>query len=79
VVEEEHVLLPENCEVANLELKDDIIPPTAAESGPEVVAAVVAPVLGTFELQAQHSVEETTEVSFTIFLPQILLLIAVKS
>jgi hypothetical protein len=60
-VEERHVLSPENREAANMELKDDIIPPTAAEPGPEVVA----PVLGTFELQAQHSVEETTEVSFT--------------
>lgn len=59
-VEERHVLLPENHEAANMELKDDIIPPTAAEPGPEVVATVVAPVLGTFELQ-----EETTEVSFS--------------
>jgi hypothetical protein len=64
-VEERHVLSPENRETADMELKD-IISPTAAETGPEVVAAaVVAPVLGTFELQAQHSVEETTEVSFT--------------
>jgi hypothetical protein len=36
----------------------------AAEPGPEVVAAVLAPVFGTLELQAQNSVEETTEVSF---------------
>lgn len=64
-VEERHVLLPENHEAANMELKDDIIPPTAAEPGPEVVATVVAPVLGTFELQAQESLEETTEVSFS--------------
>jgi hypothetical protein len=64
-VEEQNVLLsPESREAADIELKDDIIPPAAAEPGPEVVAAVVVPVLGTFELQAQHSVEETTEVSF---------------
>ena len=60
-VEERHVLSPENREAANMELKDVIIPLTAAEPGPEVVA----PVLGTFELQAQESVEETTEVSFS--------------
>ena len=65
-VEEQHVLLsPESREAANIELNDDNISPAAVEPGPEVVAAVVAPALGTFELQAQHSVEETTEVSFT--------------
>ena len=65
-MEEQHVLLsPESREAANIELNDDIIPRAAAEPGPEVVAAVVAPVLGTFDLQAQRSVEETTEVSFT--------------
>jgi hypothetical protein len=65
-VEERHVLLsPESREAADIELNDDIIPLAAAEPGPEVVAAVAAPVLGTFELQAQHSVEETTEVSCT--------------
>jgi hypothetical protein len=60
---ERHVLSPENREAADMELKNDIISPTAAEPGPEVVA----PVLGTFELQAQHYVEKTTEVpvSFT--------------
>ena len=67
-VEEQQVLLsPESRDAANIELNDsdDIIPLAAAEPEPEVVAAVVAPVLETFELQAQHSVEETTEVSFT--------------
>ena len=65
-VEEQNVLvLPESREAADIELKDDIIPVVTAEPGPDVVAAVVAPVLGTFELHAQHSVEETTEVSFT--------------
>ena len=65
-VEEQQVLLSstENLDAASIELNDsdDIIPLAAAEPGPEVVAAVVAPVL---ELQAQHSMEETTEVSFT--------------
>jgi hypothetical protein len=67
-VEEQQALLsPESRDAPNIELNDsdDIIPLAAAEPGPEVVAAVVAPVLGTFELQAQHSMEETTEVSFT--------------
>jgi hypothetical protein len=64
-VEEQDVLLsPESRDAANIELNDDIIPLAAAESGPEFVAAVVAPVLGTYELHAQHSVEETMEVSF---------------
>jgi hypothetical protein len=62
-VEERHVLLsPESRE--DIELNDDIIPVAAAEPGLEVVAAVAAPVLGTLALQAQHSVEEKTEVSF---------------
>ena len=61
-VEEQQV--PEGHDPANIELNDDI-PPAAAGPEPEVVAAVMAPVVGTFELQAQHSVEETTEVSFT--------------
>jgi hypothetical protein len=60
-VEEQHLLLsPESRDAANIELKDDIIPLAAAEPEPEVVA----PVLGTFELQAQHSMEESAEVSF---------------
>ena len=66
--EERHVLLsPENLEVDNVELNDDSIPLADAEPGLEVVANVEAPVLGTLELpsQAQRSVEETTEVSFT--------------
>jgi hypothetical protein len=64
-VDERNVLLsPESREAANIELNDDIISSAAAEPGPKVVAAVVAPVSGTFELHAQHSVEETTEVSF---------------
>ena len=65
-VEEQQVLLSrESLDAANIELNEDI-PAAAAEPGPEleVVAAVVAPVLGTSELQAQDSVEETTEVSF---------------
>ena len=63
---EEHVLLsPESREPANIELNDDNIPFSAAEPGPEVVEAVAAPVLGTSESQAQHSVEETAEVIFT--------------
>jgi hypothetical protein len=65
-VEEQYVLVsPESRDAANIELNDDIIPLAAAEPGWEVIEGVVAPVLGTFELQAQHSVEETTEVSFT--------------
>ena len=65
-VEEEHVLLsPDSREPANIELNDDNIPFSAAEPGPEVVEAVAAPVLGTSESQAQHSVEETAEVIFT--------------
>ena len=64
--EEEHVLLSsESREATNVESNDDIISPAAFEPGPEVMATVVAPVLGTSEPQAQHSVEETTEVSFT--------------
>ena len=64
-MEEQHALSsPESREAANIELNDDIAPIAAAETGPEVMAAVVAPVLETSELQAQHSVEETTEVSF---------------
>ena len=63
---EEHVLLSsENSDAANVELIDESIPLAAAEPGPEVVEAVVAPVLGTSESQAQYSVEETTEVIFT--------------
>ena len=66
VEEERHMLLsPKNPEAANVELNDDSIPIAVAEPRSEVVTAVVAPVLGTFELQAQHSVEETTEVNFT--------------
>ena len=64
-VEEQVLLSPESHDAANIELNKDIVPAAAAEPGPEVVAAVVAPVLGTFEPQAQHSVEETTEVSLT--------------
>ena len=56
---------PESPEAANEELNDVSIPAAAAESGPEVVEAVVAPVLGTSDSQVQHSVEEMTEVSFT--------------
>ena len=64
VEEQQHVLLsPESHEAAYIELNDDI-PLAAADPGPEVVAAVVAPVLGTFELQPQHS----TEVSFIYIL-----------
>ena len=69
VEEQPELLSPESRDAANIELNDsDDIPLAAAEPGPEVVAAVVAPVLGTFELQAQHSLEETTEVSFTSIL-----------
>ena len=57
--------VPESHDAASIELNDEIISPPAAEPGPEVVAAVVAPAVGTSELQAQHSVEESTEVSFT--------------
>ena len=79
-VEGEYVLLsPKSREPANIELNDDSIPFTAAEPGPEIVEAVVAPVLGTSESQAQGSVEETAEVSLTIFLQQDLLLTAIKS
>ena len=69
-VEERHVLLsPENPELVNVELNDESVRLAAAEPGPEVVVAVEAPVLGTFasELQAQHSMEETTEVSLFPF------------
>jgi hypothetical protein len=63
-MEEQHVMVaPESRDAANIEWNNDIIPLAAAEPGPEIVAGVV---LGTFELQAQHSVEETTEVSFTL-------------
>ena len=65
-VEERHVLLSsKNSDAANVELIDDSIPFAAAEPGPEVVEAVVAPVLGTSESQAQGSAEETAEVSHT--------------
>ena len=65
-VEERHVLLSsKNSDAANVELIDDSIPFAAAEPGPEVVEAVVAPVLGTSEFQAQGSAEETAEVSHT--------------
>ena len=64
-VEGRHVLpSPENLEAVNVESNDESIPLATAEPGPEVVEAVVPPVLGTFETQAQDSVEETTEVSF---------------
>ena len=79
-VEEQNVLLsPESREAANIELNDDIIPPAAAEPGPEVVATVVTPVSGTLELLAQHSVEETTEVSLNPISSEDLSLIAIKS
>ena len=55
---------PESHEAAYIELSDGIISPAAGEPRPDVVAPVVTPVLGTSELQAQHSVEETMEVSF---------------
>ena len=62
-VEERHVLLPpENPEAVNESNGESIS--HAPEPGPEVVEAVVPPVLGTFESQAQDSLEETTEVSF---------------
>ena len=61
---EEQDVSPESRDAANVELNDDIISLAAAEPGPEFVAAVVTPVSETFELLAQHSVEETTEVSF---------------
>ena len=65
-VEEQALLSPESGDSTNIELNNDIIPLSAAEPEPKVVAAVVTPVLGTSELQAEHSVEETTEVSFTL-------------
>jgi hypothetical protein len=63
---QEHVLSLENPDAANAELNNDSVPLAAAESGPEVVDAAVAPVsvLGTSESQEQHSAEESTEVSF---------------
>jgi hypothetical protein len=77
-VEERHVLLsPESRDPANIELNDDSIPLAVAEPGPEAVEAVVAPVLGTSESQAQPSVEETTEVSF-IYIPSADLLLITK-
>ena len=72
------LLSSENPEAANVEFNYDGISLAAAESGPDVVEAVVTPVLETFESQTQHSVEETTEVSFT-HLQQDLLLIVIRS
>ncbi|KAF8814131.1 hypothetical protein BYT27DRAFT_7250331, partial [Phlegmacium glaucopus] len=63
----QHVLLStESRDVPNIELEDEIIPLAAAEAGPEAVEALVAPVSESLELQTQHSVEETTEVSVTL-------------
>jgi hypothetical protein len=73
-VEEQHVLVPpENPEAVNIELNDDSTPLAATELSPEVAA----PVLETFESEAQHSVEES-KVSFTLFLQQDNLFIAIK-
>ena len=61
-VEEQHPLVSLGSrDAADVGSKDEVIPLAITEPGPEVVAAVVAPVLGTLELQAQHSVEEPTQ------------------
>ena len=64
-VEDRHALLTsESREAVDIDLNDDSIFLAAAEPVPEVVEEVAVPVLETSELQAEHSVEETTEVSF---------------
>jgi hypothetical protein len=61
--EEERHVLPSS---DDMELNEETIPPVIAEPGPEDVAAVVATASEALDLQAQHSVEETTEVNFTL-------------
>lgn len=60
-LEEQHAF--PSSESPNIELTDDTIPLATAEPEPEVVATVVASVSETLE---HHSVEGTTEVSFTL-------------
>ena len=61
-VEERHLLLsPENPGVVDAESNDESV---TVEPSLEVVEAVVAPALGSSEIQTYHSVEEMTEVGF---------------
>lgn len=68
---------PENRDLAGIELNDGGIPLATAQPSLADAQAVVPPILGTFDLQAHHSVVETMEVNFTLI--HSLLMIAIKS